>query len=96
MKCEKLPPIVLRIPLFFIQYKSRKIKEDTGERDEKVIKGSYIIKFNRGIFVSGNIVSANKAIVGTGNGLFEPEKLVTREQYAKFLNNTIHRFYAND
>lgn len=47
MKCEKLPPIVLRIPLFFIQYKSRKIKEDADEKDEKVIKGSYIIKFNR-------------------------------------------------
>ncbi|MBE7150338.1 S-layer homology domain-containing protein [Bacillus sp. SIMBA_074] len=41
-------------------------------------------------------LQSNKAIVGTGNGLFEPEKLVTREQYAKFLNNALHRFYAND
>lgn len=48
MKCEKLPPTVLRIPLFFVQYKSRKIKEEADESDEKVIKGSDIINFNRG------------------------------------------------
>ena len=48
MKCEKLPPIVLRIFLFFVQYKSRKIKEEANERDEKVIKDSDIINFNRG------------------------------------------------
>ncbi|HDR7622335.1 TPA: S-layer homology domain-containing protein [Bacillus mycoides] len=41
-------------------------------------------------------LQSNKAIVGTGNGLFEPEKLVTREQYVKFLNIAIQRFYAND
>ncbi|MGH0431489.1 S-layer homology domain-containing protein [Bacillus hominis] len=41
-------------------------------------------------------LQSNKAIVGTGNGLFEPEKLVTREQYAKFLHNAILRFHSND
>ncbi|MFK4308071.1 hypothetical protein ABH955_002796 [Bacillus sp. RC240] len=61
-------------------------------RMKKLLKVATSLSLIGWIFVSGDIVSANKAIVGTGNGLFEPEKLVTREQYAKFLNNTIQRF----
>ncbi|HHT7190171.1 TPA: S-layer homology domain-containing protein [Bacillus cereus] len=34
-------------------------------------------------------LQSNKVVVGTGNGLFEPEMLVTRGQFAKFLQLTI-------
>lgn len=39
-----------------------------------------------------NAISAlqeNKIVVGTGNNMFEPKKIVTREQYAQFLYNTM-------
>ncbi|MDC6159935.1 S-layer homology domain-containing protein [Bacillus albus] len=41
-----------------------------------------------------NAISAlqeNKIVVGTGNSMFEPKKIVTREQYAQFLYNTINK-----
>ncbi|MFE6586944.1 S-layer homology domain-containing protein [Bacillus mobilis] len=40
-----------------------------------------------------NAISAlqeNKIVVGTGNNMFEPKKIVTREQYAQFLYNTMN------
>ncbi len=42
-----------------------------------------------------NAISAlqsNHVIVGTGNGKFEPNKVVTREQYATFLNRAVFLF----
>ncbi|MGW5982886.1 S-layer homology domain-containing protein [Bacillus mycoides] len=36
----------------------------------------------------------NKIVVGTGNNMFEPKKIVTREQYAMFLYNTINMVEA--
>ncbi|RWS42066.1 S-layer homology domain-containing protein [Bacillus mycoides] len=41
-------------------------------------------------------LQANNVIVGTGNGKFEPNKVVTREQYATFLNKAIINFYMKD
>ncbi|HDR7777678.1 TPA: S-layer homology domain-containing protein [Bacillus tropicus] len=32
----------------------------------------------------------NKIVVGTGNNMFEPKRIVTREQYAQFLYNAIN------
>ncbi|OQR55410.1 S-layer homology domain-containing protein [Bacillus sp. CDB3] len=46
-----------------------------------------------------NAISAlqsNNVIVGTGNGKFEPNKLVTREQYAAFLYKAIINFHLKD
>ncbi|MED1058915.1 S-layer homology domain-containing protein [Bacillus mycoides] len=41
-------------------------------------------------------LQANNVIVGTGNGKFEPNKVVTREQYATFLNKAIINFHLKD
>lgn len=46
-----------------------------------------------------NAISAlqsNNVIVGTGNGKFEPHKIVTREQYATFLYKAIINFHLKD
>ncbi|TCW53261.1 S-layer family protein [Bacillus thuringiensis] len=46
-----------------------------------------------------NAISAlqsNHVIVGTGNGEFEPNKVVTREQYATFLNKAVFYFPVKD
>ncbi|MRQ34293.1 S-layer homology domain-containing protein, partial [Bacillus anthracis] len=46
-----------------------------------------------------NAISAlqsNHVIVGTGNGKFEPNKVVTREQYATFLNKAVFYFPVKD
>ncbi|MBK5473071.1 S-layer homology domain-containing protein [Bacillus mycoides] len=46
-----------------------------------------------------NAISAlqsNNVIIGTGNGKFEPNKFVTREQYAAFLYKAIINFHLKD
>ncbi|HDR7794992.1 TPA: S-layer homology domain-containing protein [Bacillus luti] len=41
-------------------------------------------------------LQSNNVVVGTGNGKFEPNKVVTREQYATFLNKAVFNFYVKD
>lgn len=41
-------------------------------------------------------LQSNKVVIGTGNGKFEPNAFVTREQYAKFLNQAIIRYHIKD
>ena len=52
------------------------------------------------IIIKGkNAISAlqsNHVIVGTGKGNFEPNTVVTREQYATFLNRAVINFNLKD
>ncbi len=41
-------------------------------------------------------LQSNKVVIGTGNGKFEPSAFVTREQYAKFLNQAIIHYHIKD
>lgn len=41
-------------------------------------------------------LQSNNVVVGTGDGKYEPQMFVTRDQYAKFLYNALLSYYSQD